>query len=62
MPIYNKEGIKDLGYANEWHITPDEVKKCMCYGHELSTETIGKCLTCYTCVICKYRYVVDSSD
>jgi hypothetical protein len=65
--IREERVMKDLGYANGWTETPEEVKKCR-DGHNKGEEhagyskTIGRCLTEYRCSTCGYSYKVDSSD
>lgn len=54
---------EDYGYANGWNETPERVK----LAHndpeaKITRETIGRCLTEYTCEKYKFRYKVDSSD
>lgn len=52
----------DLGYANGWRETPDVVKACKVAGHEKTIKNVGRCLTEYSCPVCGYKYLVDSSD
>jgi transposase-like protein len=54
--------MKDLGYANGWRKTPEEIEKCRELKHNIDYDMIGKSLTKYTCKICQYNYKVDSSD
>jgi len=51
-----------LGYANGWARIPEVVIKCGELGHSRKQETIGRCLTRYSCDECGYEYKVDSSD
>jgi hypothetical protein len=53
------DGYRDCGTANGWKEKPSIVEKC---NHPKREKTIGRCLTEYTCDICKIRYEVDSSD
>lgn len=58
-----QDKYKDFGYANGWWDgTPDEVQKCRDEGHQKESKTVGRCVTEYTCDICKIKYMVDSSD
>lgn len=54
--------MKDLGYANGWKETPDEIRICDILKHRQSSRKAGKCLTEYGCEKCEYKYLVDSSD
>jgi hypothetical protein len=54
--------MKDLGYANGWEETPKEVKECIVLEHQTTCKTVGRCLREYTCPICNFTYLVDSSD
>lgn len=54
--------FKDLGFANGWRQVPKEVLQCRIEKHSLKFESVGRCLTKYTCEICGYTYKVDSSD
>jgi hypothetical protein len=52
-----------LGYMNGWGgDVPPIVKQCRQKNHTLSQENVGRCLNQYTCHICGYSYMVDSSD
>lgn len=57
----------DLGYANGWVgrdgkiKLPEIVKICEKKGHVKQRTTVGRCLTEYSCEICGYKYLVDSS-
>lgn len=59
--IKKKEGVnmENYGYANAWDEIPDRVKNCE---HTRKSKEVGRCLTLYSCEICKYEYLVDSSD
>jgi hypothetical protein len=57
-----KEEMNDLGYANGWRDTPEEVQKCNDLGHRGYSINRGNCLNEYGCEICGYKYLVDSSD
>lgn len=55
--------MKDLGYANSWgQNTPPEIKICNDLKHVKYAKNVGRCLTEYGCLICGYKYLVDSSD
>ena len=50
----------DLGYANGWgKETPEIVQKCP---HREESRSVGRCLREYYCLICGFKYLVDSSD
>lgn len=58
-----------LGYANSWEETPVEIVKCRMmqdvypdHKKHLRIVEVGKCLTEHKCVLCDYKYLVDSSD
>jgi len=51
--------MENYGYANAWDETPDRVKNCE---HTRKSKEVGRCLTLYSCEICQYEYLVDSSD
>lgn len=58
-----KKRPANLGYANGWgEKTPKIIEKCQKLEHKLFSENIGRCLNRYSCPICSYYYVVDSSD
>lgn len=52
--------MKDLGYANNWDDTPDEVRKCRKKQHVKKTKEVGRCSIEYSCPICEFKYKVDS--
>lgn len=53
----------DYGYANGWTETPERVKKCPgAPKHPLEGKNEGRCLNRTTCPVCRYTYLVDSSD
>jgi hypothetical protein len=59
--------MKDLGYANSWIETPEEIVKCKeGYNkgevHSGYRKEIGRCLHECGCIECGYTYLVDSSD
>jgi transposase-like protein len=54
--------MDNLGYANSWNSTPDQIKKCKELKHTLQSVKINRCLTKYICSTCNYEYKVDSSD
>lgn len=54
--------MKNLGYANEWKETPVELTQCSDKNHHIEHEKMGNCLNRFSCSICKYEYIVDSSD
>jgi hypothetical protein len=59
-----KKEIKYLGWANGWYYkdppeVPEIVKNCH---HRLKEEKTGRCEHRYTCEICGFYYMVDSSD
>lgn len=55
-----KKEMKYLGWANGWGDNyPEIVKNCH---HSLKEEETGRCEHCYTCEICGFYYMVDSSD
>lgn len=49
----------DHGYANSWRNTPKQVEQCK---HTRKVETIGNCLTKYSCAECGFSYIADSGD
>lgn len=62
METQFKEWV-DYGYANGWTETPERVKLANKDPEvTIKSETIGRCLTEYTCEKYKFRYKVDSSD
>jgi hypothetical protein len=56
--------MKNLGYANGWTETPEEVVKCNELGHrdQRWARNVGRCLTEYGCNECGYTYKIDSGD
>ena len=52
----------NLGYANGWTVTPPIIDKCRELHHVLDMYSEGNCLTRYSCPVCGYEYLVDSSD
>jgi len=64
----NENEIKDFGWLNRWHKNPPaEITKCRELQHKLISRDDGHIKmrgldTVYTCVICKIKYHVDSSD
>lgn len=50
--------MKDLGYANGWGKTPQEVKDCE---HDKELKYPYSNVIQYTCKICGFTYKVDSS-
>ena len=56
--------MKDLGYANGWTETPEEVKRCgeLLHSEQRWSRNAGRCVTEYGCSVCDYKYKVDSSD
>lgn len=52
----------DLGTANGWIATPELVKKCTAKKHSPKQTGVGRCLTEVKCELCRYKYLIDSSD
>jgi len=55
----NREELKSLGYANSWQGTPAIVQNCK---HPREAKNEGRCLNRYTCKLCGFAFLVDSSD
>jgi hypothetical protein len=61
--IFMSKKMQDLGYANGWgDKTPKLVISCQEKKHTIMHTNIGRCLNRFECYICKYFYLVDSSD
>lgn len=60
--MFSKEKFTNLGTANGWHETPKIIKLCIEKKHSPKQTGIGRCLTEVTCKLCKYKYLIDSSD
>lgn len=56
--------LRDLGTMNDWpqNKYPREYWHCVGEKHQRDSRTTGRCLTQYSCKICKITYAVDSSD
>lgn len=52
----------DFGAANGWTEPPELVKRCVARKHSPKQTGIGRCLTEVRCELCRYRYLIDSSD
>lgn len=63
----NKTETEKLGYMNGWssetwkRVGPI-LDKCKLLKHEVSTLKEGNCLKVYSCSVCNYEYLIDSSD
>lgn len=55
---------RNLGTMNNWPLKkwPKEYWHCINEGHQRDSQNNGRCLTIYSCKICKITYSVDSSD
>jgi hypothetical protein len=54
---------KNLGYANGWNGTPDEIVQCTEKKHIRLVESDNyRCVTLYCCPECKIYWKIDSSD
>lgn len=58
----SENGYKNFGTANSWLETPDLIKSCVAKKHSPKQTGIGRCLTEVKCDVCRYIYVIDSSD
>ena len=52
---------KSFGAMNGWSKTPIEVHKCWDLEHDLDRVEIRRCVTEYTCPICKIKYKIDTA-
>lgn len=51
------------GYVNGWgDKRPEIVEKCFKQNHKLEQKTVGRCVTEVSCEICKYYFLIDSTD
>lgn len=57
-----KEDYIDFGQANSWFETPELVKRCVARKHSPKQTGVGRCLTEVKCELCRYKYLIDSSD
>jgi len=61
------DGYRDLGWANSWRETPEEVKRCREQGHRTTDIDKGRpphrgLDHVVTCDVCRIVYHYDSSD
>ena len=54
--------MKNLGYANGWAETPEEVVRCQELKHPRWSRNLGRCDNEYGCDVCDFKYQIDSSD
>lgn len=54
----------NLGWENNWELTPQIVKDCVALEHVTEKECLNANGTYHkvTCKLCDYYYTVDSSD
>ena len=52
----------NFGTANGWLETPELVKRCVAKKHSPKQTGVGRCMTEVKCGLCKYKYLIDSSD
>lgn len=57
-----ENGYKNLGTANGWREVPEIVKACVAKQHSPKKTGVGRCLTEIKCSLCRYIYLIDSSD
>lgn len=53
---------RDFGCANGWIQNPPAYDECMAAKHVVRGKTVGRCLTRYSCDICRISFEFDSSD
>jgi hypothetical protein len=60
--LETSDNFIDFGAANGWLETPELVKRCVAKKHSPKQTGVGRCLTEVRCELCRYKYLIDSSD